>query len=145
MKKEAARKEENKNNILNYSILVLFGIFLLIGILFYVSLSVVKSGEASVSGSVSFSPEDEARFNFGAEDILFSIAFALFMTGFLTWIKSIMRKNTYLGAIIGAVGSFILGYAFHLRYSGYYSNGFLMVAGFVVLIYLGMNFYRYKN
>src|SRR3989344_2885683 len=112
MKKEAARKEENKNNILNYSILVLFGIFLLIGILFYVSLSVVKSGEASVSGSVSFSPEDEARFNFGAEDILFSIAFALFMTGFLTWIKSIMRKNTYLGAIIGAVGSFILGYAF---------------------------------
>ena len=124
---------------------ILFGIFLAIAIMFFVSLSIVNPKPLSGTGQVVFSPDEGKNFNFGIVEILSSVAFAFFMTGFLLWIKSIMKKNEYLGAIIGVLIAFVLGYAFSLRYRGYYSTGFVSAAGAVVFVYLSMNFFRYKN
>ena len=147
MKKVIARKKEIEDKLFSFSFIILFGIFLVIGIVFYVSLSIVKSGDRPTytSGGVTLSPDENKDFNFGLGEIIFAIVFGLFMAGFLAWAKSIMVKNSYLGAIIGIIGGAILGYAFYLKYKGPYSTGFMTVTGLVVLTYLGMNFYRYKK
>ena len=146
MKREVG-KEESKERLFGKSIFILFGIFLMIGIVFYVSLSVVKSGNnvGGASGGVTLSPDEKKDFNLGIGDIVFSIVFALFMTGFLLWVKSLIVKNAYLGSVIGLVGSVILGYAFYLRYRGPYSIGFMIVTAGVILVYVGMNFWRFRN
>lgn len=147
MKKEVVKKEESKERLFGKSIFILFGIFLMIGIVFYVSLSAVKSGNnvGGASGGVTLSPDENKNFNLGVGEIIFSIVFALFMTGFLLWVKSLIVKNAYLGSVIGLVGSVILGYGFYLKYRGPYSIGFMIVVSGVVLVYVGMNFWRFKN
>ena len=147
MKKEAVKKEESKEKLFGLNAVILFGIFLIMGIVFYVSLNIVKSGNnlGTTSGGVALSPETKNNFGFGLEEIIFSVVFGLFMTGFLLWIKSTIIKNAYLGVIMGISGSVILGYAFYLKYKGHYSTGFMIAAGFVIIVYLGMNFYRYRK
>ncbi|MEK6884185.1 MAG: hypothetical protein AABY22_31435, partial [Nanoarchaeota archaeon] len=121
------KKEES--NLFNLTGIILFGTFLLIGIVFYVSLSIVKSGEnpTSANGVVTLSPEEVGDFNFGIKEIIFAIVFALLMVGFLLWIKSIMEKNAYLGAVISIIAIVALSYAFSLRYRGLYSNLFMAI------------------
>ncbi len=147
MKKEAIKKEDVKEKLFGVSAAILFGIFLVIGIVFYVSLSIVKSGDkiVSTSGGVALSPNDKKDFSFGLEEIIFAIVFALFIVGFLIWTKSIVTRNAYLGAGIGLIGSVILGYAFYLRYKGPYSTGFMIITGLIVLTYIGMNFFKHKK
>ena len=150
MKKERKVKEKEEANykFFNLSAIVLFGIFLIIGIVFYVSLNVVKSGDKldGTSGVVTLSPDGGDRdFNFGIEEIIYSVVFALFMSGFLFWTKSIMAKNPFLGMEIGIIGSVVIGYGFYLQYWGPYTAGFMFATGLVVLAYLGMNYFRYKN
>jgi len=149
MKKEV-RKVENK--VFNKTGIILFGIFLLIGIAFFVSLSMVKSGVGSGTGgvvnagpfSVNLSPTN-SEFDFKLGEIIFAIVFAFLMSGFLLWTKSMISKNAYLGTIIGLIGAGIIGYAFSLKYRGLYSTIFMISTGAVVLAYLGMSFYKYKN
>lgn len=144
---EISKIKENREKIFGLSSLILFGIFLVIGIVFYVSLSTVKSGQniGPGNGAVALSPENEKDFNFGLQEIIFSVVFGLFMTGFLLWTKAIIIKNLYLGVIIGITGSTIIGYAFYLKYRGPYSTGFMVVASLVILVYIVMNFFRYKR
>ena len=140
-------KKEEKPRLFNWTAIILFSAFLLIGIIFYVSLSIVKSGENPVSanGVVTLSPQDIKDFSFGIKEIIFAIVFALLMTGFLFWIKSITRKNAYLGAIIGLITCVILIYAFSIRYRGPYSTGFMIIVSLIVLIFLGINFWKFKG
>ncbi len=148
MKKGDLEMVENDRNIFNWAVLILFGVFLLIGITFYVSLNIVKSGELSngaSTGNVALGPGERSNFDFGVGKILFSLAFAALMTGFLLWTKSMVTKNAYLGTIIGVIVVVILGYAFYLQYRGTYSTIFMGVTGAVVLAYLGMNFFKYKK
>ena len=145
MKKEALVKEESEKKIFNWAGVILFGVFLLIGIIFYASLSIVKSGDLANGGStgnVALSP-GEGNFDFGVGEILFALAFAGLMTGFLIWTKSVIAKNAYLGIIIGIAGAVIFGYGFYLQYRGFYSTIFMIVTGAVILGYLGMNFFKY--
>lgn len=139
---------------LDFTWAILLGIFLLIGILFYFSLGVVKSGEQPAredellvleDGSVSFSPENVRDFSFGLEEILFAFAFAVLMTGFMLWTKSIMKKNVHLGLIIGLLGSIVIGYSFSLKYRGTYSTIFMIIVGLIIVVFLGMNYFKYKK
>lgn len=146
MKKE---EKQNEKKILNKTGVLLFGIFLLIGISFFILLSVVKSGNSGgtggvVNGETGLSPEN-SEFDFRLGEVIFAIIFAFLMSGFLLWTKSMISKNAYLGVIIGLVGAGIIGYAFSLRYRGFYSTLFMVVTGAVILGYLGMSFYKYKN
>ena len=145
--KRFSEKKEEEFKLFNWTAMILFGAFLLIGIVFYVSLSIVKSGEkpTSANGVVTLSPGEITDFSFGIKEIIFSIVFAFLMAGFLLWIKSIIKKNSYLGIIIGIIGTVILGYAFSLRYRGFYSSWFMVIAGLIVLIFLGINFWKFKK
>lgn len=144
MKKERAKETEEEEGIINWGGAFLFGIFLVIGVVFYVTLGMVKGGNELVSPSGEVTLGDQAEgYSFGWKEILFSIAFAFLMTGFLLWTKSTMTKNTYLGAAIGLIGLGIVGYGFSLRYRGPYSTGFMVAAALVTLVYLGMHFFRY--
>jgi threonine/homoserine/homoserine lactone efflux protein len=67
------------------------------------------------------------------------------MSGFLIWVKSVIEKNAYLGVIIGFITTVILCYAFSLRYRGPYSIMFMTVVGFIVLVFLGVNFWKFKK
>ena len=148
MKKEDLARGKSEEKFLNLGVIILFSAFLLIGIVFYVSLSIVKSGEISngaSTGNVALGPGEGSNFDFGIGEIMFAIAFAALMTGFLLWSKSIIVKNAYLGAIIGILGAVIFGYGFYLQYRGLYSTIFMGITGVVVLAYLGMNFFKYKK
>ncbi len=147
LKKEGINQKGVKQKLFGLSAIILFGIFLVIGIVFYVSLSIIKSGEKPVytNGGVTLSPDEKESFSFGLEEFIFAIVFALFMVGFLLWTKSMTSKNAYLGTLIGIIGAVILGYAFYLRYKGPYSILFMIVTSVVILIYIGMNFFRYRK
>ena len=147
MKKEAGGNEEINEKLFGWSSLILAGVFLIIGIVFYVSLGIIKSGSVIGlgNGAIALSPDGGNDFSFGFEELMFAIVFGLFMTGFLLWVKSMIVKNSYLGTIIGIVGSIIIGYGFYLRYKGPYSTGFMTATALVILIYIGMNFFRYKK
>ncbi|MEK6844254.1 MAG: hypothetical protein AABX83_02400 [Nanoarchaeota archaeon] len=145
--KRFTEKKEEKSSFINKTGIILFGAFLIIGILFYVSLGVVKSGEnpASTNGVVTLSPGDITDFSFGIKEIIFSIVFAFLMVGFLLWVKSVIEKNAYLGIIIGIITTVILSYAFSLRYRGFYSTIFMVIVSLIVLIFLGFNFWKFKK
>lgn len=147
MKKEVLRKEEVRERLFGWSAVILFGVFLVIGIVFYVSLSVVKSGDnlGKTSGGVTLSPDEENDFGFGLKEIMFAVVFALFMVGFLLWTRSLIMKNSYLGACVGIIGGIMMGYGFYLRYKGPYSTGFMIATAFVIFAYVGMNFFRYRK
>ncbi len=112
-----------------YEWLALLLIFLFVGLLFFILMNVKKPDIA----------------DFGISEILFSIAFAVFMTGFLLWAKAVSLSNPYLGFVIGLVGTGVLAYAFSLKYRGFYSTIFIIVTGLIVLVYLGINFFKYRK
>src|SRR3989344_2013975 len=81
----------------------LFSVLLIVGLVFYVSLGIVKSGQTNTigTGGAAFSPNEKQDFNFGLEEIIYSLVFAFLMAGFLIWVKSLIGKNAYLGVILG--------------------------------------------
>jgi membrane protein YdbS with pleckstrin-like domain len=124
-------KEDNvgeRRKFLNIETVILFILFLLIAIIFYILLSAVRPDVAG----------------FGIAEILFSLIFSIFTSGFLVWTKNLTKTNAYLGVLCGIIASVGLGYAFNLRYSGTYSTVFMILTGIVILIYLGRNFFKYK-
>lgn len=146
MKKEVLKGEERDEKLLDMSVIILFVVFLVIGIVFYVSLSIIKGGDSrNGTGGAVLTGGEKGKFGFGIEEILFPLVFAFFMAGFLLWTKSISIRNTYLGSCIGLLGLGMLSYAFYLRYRGPYSSGFMIVTGLVVVVYLGMNFFKYRK
>ena len=140
------KKGEEEIRPRRFSCAILFGAFLLIGIVFFVSLSVVKSGETGSTGTgrVALSPDNQ-DFNFGFGEIVFALSFAFVMTWLLVWVKSITRKNPYLGLFIGIISLVILGYGFSLRYRGFYSTIFMIVTGLLIMGYVGVNFFKYSK
>jgi|SRR3989344_2874961 len=125
----------------------LFSVLLIVGLVFYVSLGIVKSGQTNTigTGGVAFSPNEKQDFNFGLEEIIYSLVFAFLMAGFLIWVKSLIGKNAYLGVILGIVGTGMFGYGFSKRYWGTYSLIFLSVTGLIILSYLGFSFWKDKK
>ena len=108
-------------------IVVLFATFTVISLVFFIlKNSVIGAG-------------------FGYVEILFSLAFGIFITGFLLWCRSIMLRNPYLGLIIGIAGIIALIYGFRLQYTGPYSIGFLVLTSLIGIVYLGYNFLKYKD
>lgn len=143
MKKEAIK--EDSENVLGFSEIVLFGVFLIIGVVFFVLLSRVDPAIFTGTGNVVLSPGEDSNFDFGVGEILFSLAFAFLMTGFLLWTKSMSIKNAYLGTSIGILGGVIVGYGFSLKYQGFYSTLFTITTALFVVGYLGMNFLKYRK
>ena len=130
MKKMAKRKvKDSKKKIINSESIILFFIFLTVAIIFYVSLSNARSDIAG----------------FSIVEIIFSIIFAVFVTGILVWTKNIIMINPYLGSVCGIIAILILEYGFYLRYQGRYSTIFMFVAAIVALIFLGRNFFKYRK
>lgn len=142
MEEEFEEKEEVK--IFGKHTIISFSIFLVIAIVFFILLSAVNPPLLSPTGEVVVL-EDGADFDFGVKEILYSLAFAILMAGFLLWIKSIAKKNAYLGAIIGLVVTLVLGYAFSLKFKGTYSTAFIIVAGLAVIVYLAIDFLKYRK
>ena len=143
MKKDV-EEGESKERFFNKELFILFGIFLVVGIVFFASLGALDPPVFSATGEVLFSP-GESDFSFGISEILFSVVFAIFITGFLIWIKSVSIKNVYLGTAIGLIGMAVLGYAFFLRFRGPYSTGFMIVTGLIMLFYLIKNFWKFRK
>jgi uncharacterized BrkB/YihY/UPF0761 family membrane protein len=143
MKKEVG-EEKVKNRASRWEDFILFGIFFVIGIVFFVSLSVVNPSLSPGTGDAILTNE-EIDFKFGLVEMLFAFVFAFLMSAFLIWTKSMSSKNAYLGTLIGIVGAAVIGYAFGLRYRGLYSTGFMIVTGIVVFGYLGRNFWKYRG
>jgi len=117
-----------KNSIISKTIvLILFVTFMVISLVFFVlKNSVVGAG-------------------FGYVEVLFSIAFGVFITGFLLWCRSVILRNPYLGLIIGIAGIIAMIYGFRLKYTGSYSIGFLVLTSLIGIVYLGFNFLKYKD
>ena len=147
MKKKVDGNEEINEKLFGWNVVILFGIFLIIGIVFYVSLSIVKNGGnlGSTSGGVTLSPDEKKDFSLNVKEILFAFAFAALMTGFLMWINSLMMKNPYMGFGAGIIEAGIIEYGFSLNYKGFYSTIFMIIGGLIVLIFLGNSFIKYKN
>lgn len=147
MKKRIKNIEEPKKRLLNLEWLILFGVFFVIALVFFLSLSIVKNnGNTSAStGDVVLSPKDVQDFSFGIGESLFSLAFGFLMASFLYWTKSVAMNNAYLGTIIGLIGAGLVGYGFSLRYRGPYSTGFMLFAGLFIVGYLGRNFWIYRK
>ncbi len=129
--KKMVKKEvkDSKEKIINLESVILFVMFLAIGIIFYISLGRAKPNVAE----------------FGIVQIIFSVVFAFFVTGILVWTKNITMTNPYLGSVCGMIAIVALEYGFYLGYRGFYSRIFMVAAGIVVLIYLGRNFFKYRK
>src|SRR3989344_8502366 len=96
------RKEVSGKKIIGLSGIVLFILYLILGIVFYFLLN-------QVTGS-----------GFGFFEIIYAFIFALFVSAFFILIKTLMMKNAYLGAGIGIFGIIVFGYGFTARYAGPY-------------------------
>ncbi len=82
---------------------------------------------------------------FGIMEIIISLVFAFVVSALLFWSKTMMVSNAYMGAAIGVFVVILLGYGFTFRYAGTYSTIFMIITGAVILVYLGINFFKYKS
>ena len=122
------QKEETKPGFIpSIMTIVLFIIMLVIPIVFFVLLDNVTNA------------------GFGIKEILFSIAFAIATTLFLTWIKSFMKNRPYLGLIIGLIILVSFEYSIFLKYIGPYTTTFAIITGLIILIYFGYYFLKFKK
>lgn len=126
------KEKVSSDKIINSESIILFVIFLAIAVSFHIALSIVNPAGKEIA-------------SFGIVEILFSIVFTFFVTGLLIWTKNITMTNSHLGTGCGLIAAIALGYAFYLRYRGFYSTIFMVVTGLVVLIYLGKNFFKYRK
>ena len=122
------KKEDVKKKFpIEWSTIIVGALFLIIALAFFILLSSKTSR------------------GFGFTEIIFSVVLAVFISLFLHWIKSITVKNAYLGVIIGIITLIIFDYSIFYRYKGPYTITFVLIASLVVLIYLGIHFFRFKN
>jgi hypothetical protein len=127
--------------MIDFSTIVLFFLLVILAVVFFFSLSVVNPPLFSDDGA-QLSPEDKS---FGLWEILTGVAFAAIVTAFLIWSKSITINNAYLGTGIGLIGLIVLYYGFSARYSGPKSLIFSGVGALIILSYLSLNFFKFKN
>ena len=124
-KQKVVEKEESPLAfIFNRATFILLLIFLIIPIAFFI-----------LSAS-------QGKTSFGLGEIVFSIVFSFLVTTFLLWIKSRMFVNPYLGAIIGLVALAALEYSLFLVYEGTYTTIFATATALIVLIYIGIIFFK---
>ena len=83
--------------------------------------------------------------NFGFVEWIFVIVFAVFVTWFLIWIKSVIYRNPYLGVSIGLLVMIAMAYGFSVRYYGKYTYTFMFVVGVLIIFYLGIYFFKYRE
>lgn len=119
--------------------IALFIAYLVLNLAFFYLLS-VKSPQAPEAGKVAFSPGA-----FGFPEIILAIAIAIILTAVFSWVKSFIKKNRYLGAIIGLVfiGLFVYGLSF--RFKGPYTTTFSIIGSIITLLYLGIYFFQYRG
>ena len=131
------KQEEEKRTLVQrfgISTLIIGIIMFIISLSFFLTLSTV----------VEFAPGG-ADTAFGFQEILFSVFFALVVTAFLVWVKSMIEKNAYLGFIIGLLALISFEYSLFFRYSGPYTSVFATIAGVAVLAYLTLHFFKNRK
>jgi len=89
--------------------------------------------------------KSETGSSFGSAELIVSIMLGIFSTLFLIWVKSVIFKNPYLGAIIGVTALAVFEYSLFYKYEGAYTMTFVIVGTLIVLAYLGYYFLKYKN
>lgn len=83
--------------------------------------------------------------DFGFTQIMFSILAALIATLFLRWIKFLIKKNPYLGLIIGFLGLGGSLNAVSQKFSGPNTTVFKIITSLIVLIYLFIHFWKSRK
>lgn len=78
---------------------------------------------------------------FGIKEIGFAFVTAFLLAALITWIKTIMGKNPYLGLIIGLVIVVLLANALFIKYKGPYTLTFAAIGGLGTVGYLIYSFF----
>jgi len=112
-------------------------IVLIIGLAFFGILSVITGN--------NLSPGEENLNPFGLGEMLFSLVVAAFAAGFFAWLQTFMKKQPYVGLIIGVLTLGAFEDSLYLKYAGFYTNIFALVIALVVLAFLGLYFYQGKK
>ena len=87
----------------------------------------------------------ENSYDFGLEEIIFSIIFAFLAVFFLLWLKSFMKTKPYLGIIVGLIALGGFSYSVFFKFKGPYTTTFVIITALIVLSYLGFYFIKYRN
>lgn len=121
-------KKEERESFIRWLIptrltLALFGFYVvLIGLFLYLLDKVTSAG-------------------FGIKEIGFTLVAAFLLTAVLAWITITMRKNPYLGLIIGLVIMVLLTNALFIRYKGPYTLTFAAIGALGTVGYLIYSFF----
>jgi len=120
-----AEKEINRKlRFFNVLGLILFAIFFIIPLIFFLLLSFKTGSE------------------FGLKEISFSVVISVLATIFLLWTKTLIKRNPYLGSIIGLSVLGATQYALFFEYQGELTIIFSIIVSIIVVLYLGINFFK---
>ena len=118
------KKEEIKENRFSFkpslSTIILAVVILVIALAFFFLLS------------------QETGLPFGFLEVIFSIAIAILASLFLAWVRRMIKKNTYLGVIIGLGVLIAFEYGLYQKFQGPYSTTFSIVIAIIFLVFLGL-------
>ena len=119
------KKDDSTSPInLNLSTIMSFIVFLVVTLAFFWRLNaVVGTG-------------------FGFREILFSIIISILITLFLLWMRTLMKKNLYLGLIISLLTLSTLDYSLMTQYKGPNTNTFLIIFSLLFSAYILYIFFR---
>lgn len=82
---------------------------------------------------------------FGIKEIAFAIVAAFLLAALVVWIEVVMRKNPYLGLIIGLVVVMLLVNALFIKFKGPYTTTFASIGGFGTIGHLIYHFFIYRK
>ena len=124
MKKEVREKKHNVFSLIN---IIFFVLMLAISIIFYYSLDKVLGK------------------GFGFKEIGVALLFAIVVSSIFFFIRALMINNAYLAVGVGLLAIAGLAYGFSLRYAGNNSTVFMLIGIALMIIYLGINFWKFKS
>lgn len=82
---------------------------------------------------------------FGIKEIAFALAAAFLLTALVIWILAVMRKNPYLGLIIGLVIVVLLVNALFIKFKGPYTTIFAVIGVLGTVGDLMYHFFKYRE
>lgn len=127
MKKSPTQIDElRQSSFFNWITVLLFVFFLVLTIIF------------------SFLLNQQTGNGFGITVILFDLGLTVVITLALTWVRSVMITNPYLGLAIAALGLLASIYSLFLKYQGPYTIAFASIAAVAVVIYTVVYFFKYR-
>lgn len=95
-------------------------------------------------GTFLFLLDQKLDRGFGAVQILFTFIAAFLITSLLVWVKTILRKNPYLGMISGLVIIVLLVQALFTKYKGPYTLMFAGIGALASVGYVVYHFFTYR-